>query len=349
MIIIFAVYIILAILIFGVLIFIHESGHFLFARLFNVSINEFSIGMGPKVVSHVSKKSGIAYSLRLLPVGGFVSMVGEDEASDDKNAFCNKPVWQRLIVTAAGATVNIVAGILVMIVLVACSDTFGSTVVAEFIPQDRFGDEYVYYSSESSGLMIGDEIVRVNGTRVHILDELHYEIIHNGNDSVTLTVLRNGDTITLENVRFPQITQQGTVFGMRDFLVYSQPKSISVVVSNGIYRSLSTVKMIWESLGDLISGRYGVEAVSGPVAVTQTLAEAASYGIDQFVYLAVVISMNLGIMNLLPLPALDGGRLLFQIIELIFRKPVPRNIEGYIHFGGIIVLMFLMLVITLKI
>lgn len=304
--------------------------------------------MGPKILSKTSKKTGIAYSFRLFPIGGFVSMAGEDEDSDDENAFCNKPVWQRMIITAAGATVNIVVGVIVMMILVAATDRLGSTVVAEFIPRDDFGEEYVYSSSEEAGLMIGDEIIEINGDRVHISDELSYEILHQGAEPVDLTVIRNGETVVLEDVQFPTVTEQGVTFGINDFRIYTEERTAANVLKHGVYRSFSTVKMIWESLVDLVTGKYGMEAVSGPVGVTQILAEAAEYGVEQFVYLSVVISMNLGIMNLLPLPALDGGRLVFQLIELVVRRPVNRNVEGYIHFVGIVILMLLMIVITFK-
>lgn len=342
-------YVFLALLVFGVLVLIHEGGHFLFARLFRVTVEEFSIGMGPKLISRKSKKSGITYSWRVFPIGGFVAMVGEDEDSEDANAFCNKPVWQRMIITAAGATVNLVAGFIAMMILVACTSTFGGTTVAEFIPGDVFVEQgYDYHSSAEAGLEVGDTIVAVNGERVHILNELQYELVHAGNEPLTLTVERGDETLTLENVLVPQIEEQGVLFGMRDFYVRAQEKTFSTVIRHGFYRSVSAVKMIWESLADLVGGRYGIQAVSGPVGVTQTLAEAARSGPDQFIYLAIIISINLGIMNLLPLPALDGGRLLFQLIELVFRRPVPRKVEGYVHFAGIMLLFALMAFITLK-
>ena len=312
--------------------------------------------MGPKILSRVSAKSGIVYSWRLFPIGGFVSMVGEDEDSEDENAFCRKPVWQRMIITAAGATVNLVAGILVMAVLVAFSSGLASTVVYDFIPESDFDnaygelsdDEYSYYSSENAGLCAGDRIIKVGKSSVHIGDEVNYEIVHQGYRPIDITVIRDGERMVIENVDFTKIKDQGVTFGIRDFRMYTEPKKPVTVLKHGFFKSVSTVKMIWESLGDLISGRYGVKAVSGPVAFTQMLADAASRSVYQFVYLAVVISMNLGIMNLLPLPALDGGRLAFQFIELIRRKPVNRNVEGYIHFAGIVILMILMVLIAFK-
>jgi len=331
--------IVIAILIFGLLILIHEGGHFLFARLFHVTVNEFAIGMGPKVLSHTSKKSGIAYSLRLLPFGGFVSMAGEDEECDDENAFCKKPVWQRMIITAAGAAMNLITGILVMGILVAAAKNLPSTVIYQFT-EDNISAQY--------GLMEEDRITVVDGTPVHTANELVYEVMRKGVEPIDITVRRQGKTVVLEDVVFPTITESGETFGNIDFYVYSEPKTPASVLKHAFFRSGSTIKMIWESLYDLVTGRYGMNAVGGPVAVTEAMSEAASEGIADLVYLSVVISMNLGIMNLLPLPALDGGRLLFQIIEAIFRRPVPRHIEAYVHFAGIIVLMALMVMITFK-
>ncbi len=331
-------YILLAIFIFGILILIHEAGHYLFARLFHVTVYEFAIGMGPKILSHTSKKTGIAYSLRLLPFGGFVSMAGEDEESDDPNAFNKKPVWQRFIITAAGATVNLVAGILVMGILVATAKALPSTTIHSF-------DEN---STSVQYLQAKDQITAVDGTRVYTFNDLLYEIMRKGVEPIDITVVRDGSEITVSDVVFPTITDSGVVFGNVDFIPYAEAKTPLAVLKHACVRSVSTIKMIWESLYDLVSGRYGMEAVSGPVGVTQAMTEAASTSLSSLVYLAVVISMNLGIMNLLPLPALDGGRLVFLLIEGIRRKPVPARIEGYIHFAGLAVLMLAMVLITFK-
>lgn len=352
-------YVILAILIFGLLIFVHEGGHFLFARLFKVSVKEFAIGMGPKIFSKTSKKSGIAYSLRLFPIGGFVSMEGEDEDSDDPNAFNKKPVWQRIIIVAAGAATNIILGMLVMSILVFNSDILGSTIVAEV----KEGT-----AAYEAGLQVDDVILEVDGADVHIMDELSYQIMRRGIRPIDLTVRRyektegeNGETvintkkyetITIEDVQFPIDSTEGYSYGLMDFKVYRENIDFPVLVKHSFYRSIYTVRMIWESLIDLVSGRYGMEAVSGPVGVTEALTDAidtdVKTGSNNFVYLAVVISMNLGVMNLLPLPALDGGRLVFLIIEAIRRKPVKPEIEGYIHFAGIVVLMAFMVFICIK-
>lgn len=328
-----------AILVFGVLILIHEGGHYFCARLFGVTVHEFAIGMGPKVLSRRSKKTGIAYSLRLLPFGGFVSMAGEDEESDDPNALNKKPVWQRIIIVAAGALMNLVTGILVMGILVAASKSLPSAVIYQFAEGNV---------SAAYGLKEDDRITAVDGTPVHTANELVYEVMRKGIEPIDLTVVRGGQKITVPGVVFPTVTEQGSRFGEVDFYVYSDPKTPLNVLKHSFFRSVSTVKMIWESLFDLIRGRYGLDSVSGPVGVTGAMSEAASEGAMNFVYLAVVISMNLGVTNLLPLPALDGGRLVFLVIEGIRRKPVPARIEGTVHFVGIVILMALMVMITMK-
>ncbi len=309
-----------------------------------MTINEAAIGMGPKLFSKRSKKTGILYSLRALPIGGFVSMVGEDEESDDENAFHRKPVGQRIIITVAGAFMNLFVGVLVMSMLVMTQDVLPSNVIGAFMEYEDGSPNY----AQAAGLQIGDEIVEIDGTRVHIANETVYEIMRKGINPIDVTILRDGERITLEGVIFPTIVDHGVRYGNMDFKVNPEPKTPVTVLKHAVFRSPSTIKMIWESLYDLVTGRYGVESVSGPVGVTKALGEAAESGMSDLVYLAVVISMNLGVMNLLPLPALDGGRLLFQFIEVIRRKPVPTEIEGYVHFAGMVLLMILMVVVAVK-
>lgn len=308
-----------------------------------MKIHEFAIGMGPKLFTKTSKKTGIAYSLRALPIGGYVAMEGEDEDSPDENAFRNKPVWQRIIVTAAGAGMNILVGMLVMLLLVSTMKVLPSTTIGAFAP-----DENGVCYAEAAGLRIGDEIYAVNGTRTHIANEAVYEIMRKGLDPLDITVVRNGEKIVVKNVIFPTFVESGTRFGTVDFKVNPEIITPGVVLKHAFFRSTSTIKMIWESLYDLIRGRYGMESISGPVGVTKALGEAAEQGTTDLVYLAVVISMNLGVMNLLPLPALDGGRLLFQFIELVRRRPVRAEFEGYVHFAGLVLLMILMAVVAVK-
>ena len=296
--------------------------------------------MGPKLISKRSKKSGILYSVRAFPIGGFVSMAGEDEESDDVNSLNRKPVWQRMVITVAGAAMNLIIGFILMTVVVITSTSIGGTTILRFAEDNAL--------SEQSGLMIGDEIVKVGDTRVHIASELAYEIMRNGVEPLDITVRRDGELVEIKDVQFPTIIEQGIEFGMTDFIVLAEEKTFGNVIEQSLYRSISTVKMIWQSLIDLITGRYGLEQMSGPVGVTAVVSEAAKSSFTDYLYLVVVITINLGIFNLLPLPALDGGRLIFQIIELIRRRPVKPEFEGYVHFIGIVLLMLLMVVITFK-
>lgn len=308
--------------------------------MFETTIKEFAIGMGPKLWSRRSQKSGIIYSVRALPIGGFVSMAGEDEESEDENALNKKPLWQRMVITAAGAVMNLLIGFILMLIVVLCTQNIGGTTVLRFTEDNAL--------SEQSGLQIGDEVIKVDGARVHIASELAYEIMRNGTEPIDLTVRRNGETLVLTDVRFPTIVSDGIEFGMTDFYVLAEVKTVGTVLEQTFFRSISTVKMIWQSLIDLVTGRYGLEQISGPVGVTSAVSEAAKSGFTDYLYLVVVITMNLGIFNLLPLPALDGGRLLFQIVELVRRKPINPELEGYVHFVGIVLLMILMVVITFE-
>ena len=331
-------YILIALLVFGFLIFIHELGHFIFAKKFGVTITEFSLGMGPKLLSKKGK-DGVEYSLRALPIGGFVAMVGEEEDSDDPNAFNKKPAWQRFIIVIAGAVMNLLVGIIIMTVLTVTTPRFGGTTVAGFVEGA---------TSSQNGLMIGDEIIEINGYNVHTANDLSYEIMRNGYKPVNVTVVREGNEITLSEISFPISSSQGIAFGAMDFKVYEEPKSFGVVCKNAFFSCTSTVKMIWDSLYDLISGRYGIEAVSGPVGVTGAITNAAKTSTYSLFYMVVVISINLGIFNLLPIPALDGGTLFFLIYEMIFKKPIPRRIENMLKLTGFALLMLLLIFVSFK-
>jgi len=331
------------VLVFGFLVFIHEFGHYITARIFKVTINEFSIGMGPRLFSFASKKTGIKYSLAALPIGGFVSMAGEDDESDDPNSFDKKPAWQRFIITAAGAAVNIIAGFLVTAILTAIIP-IGNTTVAGFVD----GDKYGYDVSTEGTLMVGDVITRVDGRAVRIYDELNYEIMRRGNKPIDLTVIRDGVQVELYDVVFPTVTSGEETFGMRDFAVYAVEKNFGSVMSFSWSKASLIVRMCWESIIDLLTGRYSLSAVSGPVGISSAIGEAASAGVEPFLYMFSLISINLGVMNLLPIPALDGGRLLTTLFEMITRKRVPKKIEGIVNGVGLMILLGLSLVIMVK-
>lgn len=371
-------YLLLTLLLLSVMVVIHELGHFLFAKLFGVTVLEFSVGMGPVIFSTRKKKNkdsgGIrlassftpegdsqsvdepvpqedefdgktAFSIRALPIGGFVSMVGEDSASDDVNAFCNKKVWQRLIITLAGPLMNLLLGFLCVCVLVGID---GAT--------DKLPSNTIVYTTEEiqlsqtgeTPLMSGDTIIKVNNVSVHTGNELEYEITNQGFEPVKLTVIRNGEKIVLDSVTFPAEEIQGVRMGCTDFKVYKEQISFGVIAKHAFFRSVSMVKMVVDSLVDLVSGRYGVDALSGPVGVSEVVGEATKGGFYPLLYLFAFITINLGVFNLIPFPALDGGRTVFLFYEGIFRKPVKKEVEQAINTGGLVLLMGLAVFIMIK-
>lgn len=324
----------IAILIFGFLILIHEFGHYLMARLFKVGINEFAIGMGPKILSKTSNKTGIAYSLRLFPIGGFVSMVGEDEENERPDSLNRKPVWQRFLIMVAGSVMNLLCGFLLTAVLVVMlRSSLGSTTVAK--------------ASEGNPLQVGDKIVSIAGDKVYTGYDLNYILFRHGTDTAKMTVIRDGAKLTLADVPIIETTEEGSFYA---FKVAREKFTIGTFFKHTYHRAVTTVRMIWESVFDLITGKYGIEQMSGPVGITKEIGSAASQsdGGKSLINLTALIALNLGVMNLLPLPALDGGRILFLAIEAIRRKPLKREVEGYIHLVGMALLLLLMLVITFQ-
>ena len=339
----FIVYFLIILLVFGVLIFIHELGHFLTARACGVTVKEFDIGMGPKIFSWQSKKHVTKYALRLFPIGGFVSMENEDGLDenvdpDDEGAFSNKSVPKRMLITVAGAAMNLLLGFILMMILVFATQNLGSTVIG------KFADD----ATSSEQLMVDDEILKVGKTRVHTWNELAYEIMNVGYEPVDITVKRDGEKIVLQDVVFSTFDESGARFGEPDFIPYAEKVNFGNLVKHTFFRSLSTVKMVLDSVKGLVTGRFGIEAVSGPVGVVTVVEDAASQGFMSFLYVICVLTINLGVFNLIPFPALDGGQLLFLAIEGVRGKPVNRNIQSYINFAGIMILFAFMIFITCK-
>lgn len=377
-------YLLMTVLLLSIMVVIHELGHFLFAKLFKVTVLEFSIGMGPAIFTTKKKKSennidlsetlptedenngneqidthnvatsvgGVyeentktAFSIRAFPVGGYVSMAGEDTASDDVNAFCNKPVWQRFLVTVAGPVMNILLGIICMFSLVGME-----SIQNGFLASNTIGEfqESAISNTCENPLMVGDTVIKVDGVNIHTGNELVYEIMNNGYEPIDIVVIRDGEKVLLEDVVFPTEESAGAVFGSYDFKVMREAVTFGSVMKHSVYRSFSTIKVIVDSLKDLITGRYGAEAVSGPVGMAGAVGEATKSGADSLLYLFTLITMNLGVFNLLPFPALDGGRIVFLIIEMIFRKPVKKEVEQAINTAGLLLLFGLMILITFK-
>jgi regulator of sigma E protease len=342
-------YIIVAILIFGILIMIHELGHFSIARACGVHIDEFSIGMGPKLLQKKGKKQGTLYTIRALPIGGYVSMKGENEAEDAPDSFSSKKVWQRMAIVVAGAAMNLILGFMIVFVIVCMSrGQLASTTIHSFLDNST--------SNAEGGLCEGDTVVKVGNVSVYTGEELTYEIMNQGNKPLSIVVLRDGERVTLENVTFPTFEESGSTFGDYDFKVYAvKDPTLGQLLHISLRRSLSLVKMVWDSVINLVSGRYALTSLSSPVGVTSAVKDTiqssnwnARQILQYVLHITAVISINLGVFNLLPFPALDGGRFVLLAFEGITRKKVPQEIEGKINFAGIVLLMILMVVVVGK-
>lgn len=438
-----AALIIIGVLLFELIIFFHEGGHFITAKLSGVKVNEFALGMGPKLFSF--KKGDTTYSLRLLPIGGYCAMEGEDEDSENPRAFNNVKIYKRLIIVVAGAVMNIVLGLILMLVLLLPSEYFSTATVHSFTPSSY---------SANSGLEEGDRIVSVNGYAVHNSMDLSYSLatlkvqdvsgdslqiykqdcanalydiytaqyqkgnfenfsdqqyqdIYDDlcdatvkvNDAVSkseadsalaegvdvlysyfpeetaeiptieikesrprfradITVERGGEELLLENVDFMTYTTQDdpTPKMSIDFYTESKEKNFGTLMSQTGSQTVSVVRMVVDSLVGLLQGEFGFSDVSGPIGAATATVEVAQAGLKtgfgdavlNIVYVMMIISVNLGVVNMLPFPALDGGRFLFLLIEGIFRKPVPRKVEAIVNGVGLAILLIFILIISVK-
>lgn len=433
--------ILIAVLLFELIIFFHEGGHFLTAKLSGIKVNEFALGMGPKIISFKRKET--VYSLRLFPIGGFCAMEGEDGESDNPHAFNNAKIYKRMIVIIAGALMNIILGLLFMGILLAPSPYFTNTTISDFSPKSY---------SANSGLEIGDKVISVDGYKVYnsmdlsyaistvkvsevegdslqiykqdccnslydayaklvqdgkiTSDEMNdvafnavcqstlninkttstkeaYEALEQGvialskavpNESVTvaaievketrqrfrtdLEVERDGEKILLEDVDFFTYTtaENSDPQLAIDFYLESKDNNFFNLCRETGSQTVSVVRMVYDSLFGLIKGEYGFNDLSGPVGIATVTVEMAQVGLEtgfgdavlNILYIMMVITVNLGIVNMLPFPALDGGRFVFLIIEAVFHKPVPRKFEAIVNGVGLVLLLLLIAVITFK-
>ena len=354
--------ILLGLLVFGLMVFVHEFGHFICAKLSDVKVTEFSIGMGPRILKW--GKGETKYSLRAFPIGGFVSMVGEDgeedgekeRGSDDAGqpeaveaasavaqgrAFYQKPIWKRMIILIAGAFMNLLLGFVLLLVVLSMKSAIASRKIS------YFADTAV--SNGENGLRLGDEIISLNGKAVHIGNDISYGLIRDQDGFVDFKVLRDGEEVTLTNVPFQTYhTEDGTQSIILDFKVEPLQKTFFTVLRESFYWTFSIVDLVWGSVIDLITGNFAFNQLSGPIGVVTVIGEAASVSLDSLLTMVGMITINIGVFNLLPFPALDGGRVVFLLIELIFRKPVPHKIENIINIAGLGLLMLLMIVVSVS-
>ena len=333
--------IILAILVFGLLIVFHEFGHFLLARLNGIKVNDFSIGFGPRILHIKGKKTD--FSLRLIPLGGSCAMEGEDEDSEDENSFNKKSVPARISVVLAGPVFNFILAFIFAIIYVANTGVVKPTVgtVIEGSP------------AEEAGILPGDEIIKIDNKKLHMFKEITIYRAMNPSEFYDLTIERDGKEMTFtvgtvlgeDGTRMMGFQSGGyTDLGFGGTLKYA------------FYETKYNVEVVFASLKMLFTGKAGINDLSGPVGMVSMIGssveEAGSYGVRSIFltlcFWIVLLSANLGVMNLLPIPALDGGRILFLIIEGIRGKPHNRNVEATINFIFFMLLMALMVYVMAR-
>ncbi len=322
--------IIYAIIIFCLLIFVHELGHFIVAKACGVKVNEFAIGMGPAIFK--KQKGETLYAVRLFPIGGFCAMEGEDEDSEDDRAFNNKPAWQRALVLTAGSFMNLLTAVVLMIVIAFVVGQATTTV------NEVLDDSPAY----RAGMMSGDRIVEVDGTAVDEWNDVITYIGESSRDTADIVVERDGAQQTLTAALEYDKESGRNKIGITPEMKHSVAGS----VGSGMKNTWNMTVMMYKVIKQLFTGDVSVSELSGPVGIVYAVNQSAKAGVIYVVYLASLLSLNLAIMNMLPFPALDGGRLLFLLIRKITGKRITDAIEGKIHFIGIILLMVLMVYVT---
>ncbi|HIV44426.1 MAG TPA: site-2 protease family protein [Candidatus Faecalibacterium avium] len=355
-----------SLLVFGAVIAIHEFGHFAAAKLSGIQVNEFSIGMGPALLKKIA--GGTQYTLRLLPIGGYVAMEGEGspeseqaqrerdarEDDGDQEDACLNPippeqrtgipfpeaaVWKRAIVMAAGPLMNFVLGFAVLLGLIAFrSDPIASRVIYRIEEGALCGQ---------TGLQPGDEILAVNGRRCFIANDIVYELVRTRNTQADFTVLRDGRRVELPGVRFDTYQDEagGTHMDI-GFVVYALEKTPANVWKESLNSELYYGRIIFTTLVDLLRGRESINNLSGPVGIVSAISQAASYGLTDLLEMLVLITVNVGVFNLLPIPALDGGRLVFLAAEAVIRRPVSQRLQEGLTVATFILLFGLMIFAT---
>ncbi len=339
--------IIIALLIFGIIITVHEFGHFAVAKLCNVKVLEFSVGMGPKLLQ--KQKGETKYSLRLLPVGGFCQFEGEDTASDDPRSYSKAPVWKRMLILFAGAGMNFVLGFITLIIMLSMFTSIPTTSVEGFYGEELSSGEILYYSeSYHTGLRHDDVIKEIDGISIYSLLDIDFVQSTSKKQKHEVVVERGGEELILNDVVFRD-RRDGSVYDFGVEYVKKTPGSI-IKASGNFFRSMGHIVAI--SLKQLVTGKAETDDIQGPVGVVSTInqttkqSESAGDAFFQLVYMTSLITINLGIMNLLPIPGLDGCKLLFCIVEIFRGKPLKPEHEGYVTLTGMVILVGLMIFVT---
>lgn len=345
--------ILVIILVFGIIIMIHELGHFLMCKLMGIAVTEFSIGMGPCIFKR--KRGETQYSIRCLPIGGYCMMLGEDEEDcKDERAFTNKPVWSRIAVIIAGPLFNFLLAFLASVILIGMAGYLTGEI--NYVAENS--------GAQEAGILEGDVITHINDTRIYDFREVSlFMQFYSSDQPVLVTLERDGQERQMqvtpklnEETGLYQLGLQGGYHPEGEYFVRTKAN----LFTNLRYSALEVrywIKTTFISLKQLITGKVGVNQVSGVVGVADmmnsTMNEAKETGglftvVLNVINFVILISANLGVMNLLPIPALDGGRLLFLLVELITRKPIPKEKEAIVHAIGFVLLFIVMILVTFK-
>ncbi len=338
------IYILFAIVLFGVLVLVHEFGHFAVAKLFNVRVDEFALGMGPMLLRY--KRGETAYTLRLLPIGGFCAMAGEDEASDDPRAFTSQSAWKRALILAAGSAMNFLFGVLVLLCVYSSATAFRAPVISDFM------DNCPYEGADA--LQAGDRLLKIDGRRIYQFSDVS-DFLSRGDGTYDIVLRRDGKRVTLEDFEFVPVEYEGEETKMYGIYFGYDEATFFNTVRYSWNTAMEFGRLVWMSLEQIVEGQVTVNDMAGPVGIVNLMTETAeaavstSAAIMDILYLGAFIAVNLAIMNMLPIPALDGGRVFLLIvtwiIESITKKRLNPKYEGYIHALGMVLLLALMAVV----
>ena len=320
---------ILAILLFCIMIFPHELGHFIAAKKMGVKVNEFAFGMGPVIWK--KQRGETLHSIRLFPIGGFCAMEGEDEESEEPRAFSNKKPWQKIVVLAAGSFMNVICAVLIMILVVGIMGF--TTTVIDSVAEDS--------PAAAAELMSGDVITHIDGSEIDSWSDVSEAVSGSEGKTLTITLDRGGEEETVEIT--PQATEEGGyAIGVTSKISHNPARA----VVEGSKATWNMTKTMFRTIGQLFTGEVGADNLSGPVGMVQMVSQTSQYGFWYYGFLTALICLNLAIINMLPLPALDGGRIIFVLYTVITGKQVSQKVEGTIHFAGILLLFALMIYVT---
>lgn len=325
--------ILIAILFFELIILVHEGGHFFAAKMMKVKVNEFSIGMGPKLFQF--QKGDTKFTLRLILFGGYCAMEGEDSESDDKNSFANKKVIQRVFVVVAGAVMNLILGVLIILGMVCSQELVGTPVVADFDKD----------AVSNACLEQNDRILAIDGMRVYTTTDITTGFSRSSDGEVEFLIKRDGKTKTV-NAKFNTQKIDGKNYIDMDFYLYGVEKTVPNVLRETGRQFMSFCRMIFLSLHDLITGKYGLSDMSGPVGTVSVVSGAVKMSLTSTFRIMAFLTINIGLFNLFPFPALDGWKLFILLYEGIFKKKLPQKFEWMINAVGLAVLLGLMCLVT---